>query len=48
MSTAISKTDIYLTFLSLFAPANAGIASSGLGLSNSSYKRRTVNYKSSL
>jgi len=48
MSTAFSKIDIYLTFLSLFAPANAGIASSGFGLSNSSYKRKTVNYKNSL
>jgi len=48
MSIAISKIDIYLTFLSLFAPASAGIASSGFGLSNSSYKRKTVNYKSSL
>jgi len=48
MSTDISKIDIYLTFLSLFAPANAGIANSGFGLSNSSYKRKTVHYKSSL
>jgi len=44
MSTDTSKIDIYLTFLSLFAPANAGIASSGFGLSNSSYKRETVNF----
>jgi hypothetical protein len=48
MSTAISKMHIYLTFLSLFAPASAGITNSGFGLSNSSYKRKTVNYKSSL
>lgn len=34
----ICEMDIYLTFFSVFAPANAGIISSGFGLTNSSWK----------
>jgi hypothetical protein len=34
--------DVYLTLLSFFAPANAGIINSGFGLCNSSCKRKTV------